>query len=180
MDHVYFHLKLCHENGVDRLRCFSSPVCIKSAIGIIPTDLLTARLTDAIMLRSCLTKIVALAMIEQNITITETRFSPCVESAIDYIKKRLSVAVSVPEIAEYCYVSTSCIAKRFRRELNISVGEYVDNVVMQEAERLLTTTTRSILDISEKLGFSDQFYFSRKFKKKYGTTPMEFRNRQGI
>ena len=65
--------------------------------------------------------------------------------------------------------------KRFKAELSKPVGEYVNDTIMFEAGQLLLKTNLSILAISEKYGFSDQFYFSRRFKEKFGVSPMKYR-----
>jgi AraC-like DNA-binding protein len=59
----------------------------------------------------------------------------------------------------------------------MSVNEYICNTILAETELILSTRNISILELSHKFGFSDQFYFSRKFKEKFGVSPREYRNR---
>jgi AraC-like DNA-binding protein len=51
---------------------------------------------------------------------------------------------------------------------------------MQRAVQLLNTTNLSIKEISDQLGFSDQFYFSRAFSKMHGHAPTEHRARYSV
>ena len=83
--------------------------------------------------------------------------------------------LTVSQIAEYCFISKSTLTKHFKKELSVSVNEYICNTVLADAEMLLSTTNVSVSEISSRLGFSDQFYFSRKFKEKFGISPREYR-----
>ncbi|MBQ7363709.1 MAG: helix-turn-helix transcriptional regulator [Clostridia bacterium] len=62
----------------------------------------------------------------------------------------------------------------------MSIQDYLFSVVISEASELVTNTNLPFLEISERLGFSDQFYFSRRFKQKYGLSPREYRNKTRI
>ena len=56
-----------------------------------------------------------------------------------------------------------------------TVTRYIDDAIMFEAEQLLLKSDLTVLQISERFGFCDQFYFSRRFKMKYGETPQKYR-----
>ena len=117
-----------------------------------------------------------LSFIDKNgIKITSYDYSPCVSAALLYINQNLSVRLTVSEIAENTFVSKSTLEKFFKKELRMSVHDYISNIVMSEASQLLSRTKLSVLEISEKLGFCDQFYFSKRFKNKFEMTPREYR-----
>lgn len=104
-----------------------------------------------------------------------TVHTPLVEKAILYINTNLSVKLSTKDIAEKLYVSSPTLNKRFSEEMGISIGRYIDLRIQFEAEKLLGDDTLSIEQISEKLGFCDRFYFTRKFKENSGITPAKYR-----
>ena len=81
------------------------------------------------------------------------------------------MSLTIDELAAVACVSRSTLTKHFRAELSCSVGEYVTERVMAKAERMLLTTSLSVRETSELLGFSDQFYFSRIFKERFGVSP---------
>jgi AraC-like DNA-binding protein len=64
-----------------------------------------------------------------------------------------------------------------KKYINMALGKYIDDRILAEAERLLLNTNLSIKDISDKLGFCDQFYFCRKFTFYYGVSPIKHRQR---
>jgi AraC-like DNA-binding protein len=57
---------------------------------------------------------------------------------------------------------------------------YLNHLRMQRAVQLLNSSNLSIKAISEQLGFSDQFYFSRAFAKLHGHSPSEHRKRYNV
>ena len=69
------------------------------------------------------------------------------------------------------------LANAFKKELGQSISNFIEEMVMSEAQSQLLYSNRSIREISEALGYSDQFYFSRRFKKCFSTTPSKYRKR---
>ena len=78
-------------------------------------------------------------------------------------------------MAEYCFVSKSTLTKHFQLELSVSVQQYLYDLLLSEASRILLKENLSVLEVSERLGFSDQFYFARRFRAKYGVPPSKYK-----
>lgn len=102
-------------------------------------------------------------------------YSENVKKSIEYINKNLSSNLKVSDICKSLHVSKGSLNTAFKSEIGKSVGEYIDNTVLEKSKLELIISSASIGEISDKLGFCDQFYFSRKFKEKYGETPSEYR-----
>ena len=175
MEHLYFHIKLSGADGLDQLKNCKSPLHI-DAPDLEPGNFLPEfKIVDGLMLHSKVYSVVLSILKTHNIDIRSRPLSPCVLKAISYIRKNLSAQLTTEKIAENTFVSKSTLTKHFRKELNMSVQEYLYDAIMFEAAELLTRGSHSILQISEKLGFSDQFYFSRRFRQKFGTSPREYK-----
>ena len=58
---------------------------------------------------------------------------------------------------------------------SITVFDYLNDLRMNKAARLLADSEQTINDIAEDLGFSSQSHFTTSFRKRYGLTPKEFR-----
>ena len=178
MEQFYFHLKLCDLDGLDLLSAISAPVSMvlsEEKNSILFSYLESDALADGIVLRHTLEGILISLLEKSGVRLESNRFSPVVVRAIKYIKRNLSAQLTVAEIAEHSFVSTSTLTKHFKAELSKSVSEYVSDRIMFEACQRLLKSNLSILAISEKYGFSDQFYFSRRFKEKFGLSPMKYR-----
>ena len=98
-------------------------------------------------------------------------YSDYISAAIKYIDKNLSATLTLPMIAEALSTSSEKLRKTFRAETGISLGKYIDNRIMRKAVLELQKGQHSIKEISDKLGFCDQFYFSRCFTKRFGMPP---------
>ena len=90
---------------------------------------------------------------------------------------KLKNSVSVREMAEMMNVSESTLAKHFKRETGMSIGDYREQLMMGRARQLLALGKLSVGEIAEELGYCDQFYFSRYFKGRNGMTPSAYKQR---
>lgn len=178
MEQLFFHINLNDFNGTDLLRSASRVMEAESdpdAIEKLVSLTFSADTGDNIRLK--------LAIFDSILTLTEKygvklhvpHYSRCVLLAIEYIKSHLNLGLSVNELAENAFVSESTLAKKFKTEVGMTIGTYIDDAVLFEAEQLLLKSDLTVLQISERFGFCDQFYFSRRFKQKYGETPQKYR-----
>ncbi len=174
LEQIYFHVKLCDFDRIDLLRNLGKPCAFVP--NDLPMDLFqrclgSRQITDALKLQQTISGILMTFLDKQKLSIESRDLSPCVAQAISYINHHLSVRLTIEEIADAAFVSKSALTKHFRKELSMSVHDYVSDAIMFEAEQLLLNSNLSILSISERFGFCDQFYFSKCFKEKFGVSP---------
>lgn len=103
------------------------------------------------------------------------KYSAGVDLAIQYIRANVRMGLTAREVAHALFVSESGLRKRFREETGMTLGQYMDDLLFVRARQLLAQGRGSIGEISRELGFSDQYYFSRRFKEKFKQTPTRFR-----
>ena len=101
--------------------------------------------------------------------------SSVTKRALDYVESNLRASLTAEDIAKSLYVSAGSLQKRFKREIGLPIGKYITNRVMFLAEQMLHTHEYSIKEISDSLGFCDQFYFSRVFTATYGISPTQYK-----
>lgn len=99
-----------------------------------------------------------------------------IETVKRIITENISVEISRDELAKAVYMSPDYLTKLFKRETGMPLSEYIIQKRISLAKQLLATTDLSIVEISEKTGFSYSSYFVRIFKKKTGMTPQQYRN----
>ncbi len=178
MEHYYFHLKLCDFDGTDLLRKCKKPLSInmeEDRIGFMKECIDNKNVLEGLKLQETAFNVLLELLKKYNVDIKTENYSLCVMKAIRYIKENLSVQLTISEIAENTFISKSTLTKHFQKELSMSVNEYIYDLVMSGAEYMLATSDVSMQEISEKFGFYDQFYFSRRFKEKFGQSPREYR-----
>ncbi|MBE6644842.1 MAG: helix-turn-helix domain-containing protein [Ruminococcaceae bacterium] len=92
-----------------------------------------------------------------------------------YVKDNIRSSITLSELSSYCYMSEKQLTRIFRREMDCTVAEYVRSMRCRESEKLLKESDMSIKQISEYMGFNNEFYFNSFFKKHSGLTPGEYR-----
>jgi AraC-like DNA-binding protein len=100
-----------------------------------------------------------------------------VEGAIDLIRESLTADLSLRELARRAFMSESGFSHLFKDMTGIPPKRYAMHVRMARARELLETSRLSVKEIAAELGFSDQHYFSRAFRKVTGRPPTAFRSR---
>lgn len=96
---------------------------------------------------------------------------------VDYIMQHFSDKnFSAGEAAEAVHLSRNYFLKIFKEDQKISFWDYVTNLRMEKAKKLLKTSDMTVYAISREVGYESQYHFSRKFKNLYNISPNEYRN----
>lgn len=86
-----------------------------------------------------------------------------------------NLQLKVQDIASKMNLSPSNLTTQFKKDMGMSISDYRNQLLVKKATTLLTGTNLFIRECAEKLGFSDELYFSRFFKKQIGLSPKNFR-----
>ena len=100
-----------------------------------------------------------------------------VQKSIEYISSQYSYHITVEEIAQYAGVSRSHLFRAFQSCLGQSPKEYLTEYRIQQACRLLKETGLSVSAIAYSVGFENNLYFSKAFRKVKKTSPTEYREK---
>ncbi|MEK4461275.1 MULTISPECIES: helix-turn-helix domain-containing protein [unclassified Paenibacillus] len=92
-----------------------------------------------------------------------------------YIAGHYRQELELKELAALAGCSTRQLQRRFKQEKLLGPMEYVIQLRMESAERMLRHTDAPIGEIAEKTGYRDMYYFSRAFKKYHGVPPQIYR-----
>ena len=85
--------------------------------------------------------------------------------------------ISVAEMARVMNMGEQSFARRFSADTGISPRKFFERILAEHAVRLLTGTDMSVKEIAGEMGFDNEYYFSRFFKRHLGLPPGEFRQR---
>lgn len=97
-----------------------------------------------------------------------------------YVQEHVYEQIRLDDLAQYIGNNVSYLSRMFKKDTGKTLNDYINEVKIEEAKRLLSATDRSIADIAMSLGYSTQPYFTTLFKKRTGMTPAEFRESAGI
>lgn len=102
------------------------------------------------------------------------KLSDKLKNVLDYIEIHYTEAISVSELAKLCYFSDYHFMRFFKKHMNMTCIEYINNLRLEKSVELFEQGNSSILDVSLSVGFHNLSYFHRAFKKKYHMTPLSF------
>ncbi len=97
-----------------------------------------------------------------------------------YIRKHISEPIKTSDIADYFGKSRGGITTEFKKQTGMNLSDFIKLKKIQEAQELLYETNKSLVLISDYLGFSSQSHFTRIFKEITGITPKEYRDKNHI
>lgn len=78
------------------------------------------------------------------------------------------------------HITNNTLSKAVKKEFAKTPSQLINERIILESKRLLHLTYRSVKEIAGELGFEDEFYFSRYFKKSVGCSPKNYREKVGI
>lgn len=93
----------------------------------------------------------------------------------EHISRHYTERLSIEDAARIAAMSPPQFMKTFRRVAGMPLTAYLNHVRLANASRLLLETSRTIAEIALEVGFSDQSYFDKRFKRAFGQTPRDFR-----
>lgn len=106
--------------------------------------------------------------------------SEILQNLVDSIEKNYSELHSPKDYADVLCVSTKTLAGIVKKYLQQTPSSLISNRIIIEAKRELYLTSKPLKQIAANLGYDDEFYFSRFFKKKVGVSPDNYRKTVGF
>jgi AraC-like DNA-binding protein len=96
----------------------------------------------------------------------------------DYISANYAEKLTITQAATRVHMSEPQLMRQFKKVTGMTLVSYLNQVRLSEASHLLQETDLSIADIASRVGFADQSYFDKRFKRVHGLSPRDFRLRQ--
>lgn len=100
-----------------------------------------------------------------------------VKKSIDYIELNYSQKIMLKEIAEELYVSPNYLSELFKKHMGKNISEFITDFRLEKSKKYLGKVEYTVAEVAELTGIGNARYFSNLFKKKYGMTPSEYRNK---
>ena len=106
-----------------------------------------------------------------SISCTDSR----VEAAATYLRDHSAEPFTLLLLSRRLGLSPSRLAHRFRAEMGVAPGCYLETVRLARAQHLLGATVWPVKEIAARVGFEDAGYFSRRFRRRIGCSPHAYR-----
>lgn len=98
-----------------------------------------------------------------------------IRAVVSHIRQSLSSSLNVETLADMACMSKDHFIRTFKKEVGTTPSAFVTKKRMEAAELLLITTNETIKTISAKVGYDDNSYFNKTFKRYAGVTPQQYR-----
>ncbi|MGJ9383763.1 AraC family transcriptional regulator [Salipaludibacillus sp. CF4.18] len=102
-----------------------------------------------------------------------------ITGAINYMNKNYALPLSMEEVADAANMSRYYFIKRFKEVTDMTPGQYLTKKRMEKSLELLVQTELTMKDIAVNVGYANDNYFNKAFRKTVGIPPGEFRKNKG-
>lgn len=106
----------------------------------------------------------------------QAQLSPIVRRAQSYLQENYSnPLLNLNDVADDLHISSAHLSRLLKEELGNSFIHVLTSIRIRHAMTLLDTTTYTINEVSQRVGYDNQHYFSTSFKKNIGLSPIQYR-----
>lgn len=116
---------------------------------------------------------------KNEIIYVDNEIDSSIGKAARYIQQNFSRTLTLEEIADVLNIDRTYFCKMFKKKTGFGFSEYIKEVRVMEAAKLLSETDLSITEVALSVGYNDSSYFAKVFKNIKGTTPLVFRKMMG-
>ncbi|OOM76271.1 putative response regulatory protein [Clostridium puniceum] len=108
--------------------------------------------------------------------VSQKSIGKILKNAIEFIECNYYKDLSRKIVAQEVYITPSYLSFLFKKEMNTSFIDYLHSIRIERACELLKDIKYKTYDVAVRVGYSDEKYFFKVFKKYKGITPMQYRN----
>ncbi|MFE5317273.1 helix-turn-helix domain-containing protein [Paenibacillus sp. NPDC056579] len=100
--------------------------------------------------------------------------SEAIPLTLEYMERNYPLAITREKLAEIAGLNADYFSRAFKKQFHKSPMEYLNEIRINQAKQLLVQSGESLRSIAQSVGFSDEYYFSRKFKEEIGCSPRSY------
>jgi AraC-like DNA-binding protein len=94
---------------------------------------------------------------------------------LKFIDEQLQRDISLNEVAEAAFLSPNYLSQLLKKQTGMAFVEWLTVRRMERAQHLLSHTSDRIFEVANAVGFTDEAYFTRRFRQRFGQSPSEYR-----
>ena len=105
----------------------------------------------------------------------DMRHTHAVHLCIQYIESHCEEKITLEQLARMTHLSTAYLSRMFKQSAGTTLRTYLNGVRIARARRLLAQESMRVIDVANAVGFDDQSYFTKVFRRVTGMTPLAYR-----
>lgn len=102
-----------------------------------------------------------------------------IHSAKHFILKHIQENICIDDIAEEVHLNAQYLMRLFKKEMGVSILEYITDERIKLAKEILLKTDYPINQVADSVGYANYSYFTKIFKRATGVSPKKYRQVQG-
>ncbi len=114
--------------------------------------------------------------LEKEFQVNPTTQHKEIEDIKKYIYNNYGSEIGVEQLAERVYLAPSYLSSLFKKETGQNLSKFIKAYRMEKAKEMLSETNMKIVNISDKVGYSNVSYFCQSFREYYGVSPQKYRD----
>lgn len=166
------------------LRTLARKAAEKSGLSVVTIDEITQRNVHKMSQNDFLnhgTSLIAEMILELTQAVADYKkntagLSPAVKKTVEFIQLNYSQNITMEDLTHHVGYSASHLSKCFKEETGLTITEYIAQKRCEKAADLLKNSDLAIQEIGNYVGYPDNNYFARIFKKQFGQSPSAYRN----
>jgi AraC-like DNA-binding protein len=153
---------------------------IEEIIGLNNHYLVRIRESESVYDLSASLSVILTRFVDCVFTLKSIQHADLIRKSIHFINSHYSNNLSLDKVAEHVHLSPSHFSRIFHEEIGESFVAYLTRVRIEKGKAMLRACSLPLSEISVRIGFRDQSYFSRVFKRSTGISPGKYRSTQGL
>lgn len=179
MEKFFVHFTMNIIPGLDAFDCFTHHLEMpfySEELGDIFKLVQSEKLGDILRCKSVIYSTLAEIISPYSQTIVDnTKKKMKYQELYKYVESNCYFGITVSELAGIMGVSQSYLSRSFKKDMGITLKQYIDQQVTNKIKQMLMFTDKSIKDIALELNFCDEFYCSNFFKRQTKRSPSAYR-----
>lgn len=106
------------------------------------------------------------------------QYSLNIKKAMNYVNINIHHKITAKQVADYLHINNSYLSTLFKKEIGLTITEYINKRKIEIAKDLIINTNLKINEIGDYIGIYDSNYFTKLFKKIEGITPSEIQRKR--
>ncbi len=111
-----------------------------------------------------------------SLSLADKKHLGLVNDAKNFIVENHSKPIRIEDVAARLFISPSHLSRLFQQEVHCTINDYITRVRIEKAVELMKKPELSVEQVSKAIGFLNQSYFAKLFRKYIGVTPLVYRN----
>lgn len=172
-----------YQSPISILRALARKAAEQSGLSIITIDSITQKAVQRLsgiddirkQTEYCYDMLIELTTAVRSHLANTSGYSPAIVKVVEYLSLNYTQNINMDILCQISGYSSSHLAKIFKQETGRTITQYVADLRCRQAAEMLRETNLPIQEISSYVGYMDNNYFVKVFRKVMGNTPSEYR-----